>query len=657
MTVPLKNWEDLPTKNTPIDRESLRDLEERLGAYTDKTSLTVLKPSGGDDSAALQALISADCDILLGPGTFLWNTEVVKLPRSATGIRIRGSGVGVTTIKLSATVPRAFDFNKIANQDTFQNIELSDFTVDANNIEGFHHVVIGTYVNKVFATDLNFDRLSFRRIRTINVYDNAANITNAFRANLFISTEWDAGTQTLTNILCEDLDFMGGGDIGVEVAARGAVAANVKVSYDNISFIRCRCARKNVPTTTFSSAGFQIGAHASGGSCKIIDCFSQNSADVSIEIDNVGRADIRNFHSVDAYNGFTTWNFRKPTSAQGGHVTIRGLMTEVNSLAEVPPGYGVDLGEFTAAPLASLSITDWKHRDNTAAGRHVAFRCLERDIERLTLERVQVLAPAVANTAKGNLEVQPIQLSLAPGGAGCHVTLRDIGFKYAGTCERNSFVEFWPIAINTGTFKSLLIDGVTFDIALTEMENETLRGIVIGLEATTLTSGSIRNLRYTTYSKDAAPRCVTVYGTATLTITDRLTIENCDFSAMAAGGDEIHFEGTSNAAKVFSRGNVYKNLKAPTELTLAGSGTGTLLKTVYPVTIQLVPGTGTEVTKVEYSTDGGAHYTEILPTQVKGKVPAAPTLLTAGPLPTNTYIQAVYAGGTQPTIKLVPVDP
>lgn len=133
-----------------------------------------LAPSGGDDSATIQAtspISTGNGTLVLGPGTFLLNTATILLPRNATGLKIQGSGIGVTTIKLSATAPRAFDFNRIADLDSFQNIEISDLTVDCNNVNTgkSEHVVLGNLIGGAWTQRLNFSKIKVRRVNTINV--------------------------------------------------------------------------------------------------------------------------------------------------------------------------------------------------------------------------------------------------------------------------------------------------------------------------------------------------------------------------------------------------------------------------------------------------------------------------------------------------------
>ena len=151
------------------------------------------------------------------PGTFLWNSAVPALPRDATGISIRGSGCGVTTIRLSSGAPRCFDFARIADHDVFQNIELSDFTVDANNTTGQHHVLWGNYRDDASSVmRMNFRRLRAYRIDMINVLNDPTTTTHRL---CVVFTGWQAAAGEATqnyivDVLHEDIT-MSGGNAGI----------------------------------------------------------------------------------------------------------------------------------------------------------------------------------------------------------------------------------------------------------------------------------------------------------------------------------------------------------------------------------------------------------------------------------------------------------
>lgn len=260
-----------------------------------------LLPSGGDDSAAVASALTSFAPyvsphVMLGPGVFQWNTQVPAFLRSQAA-RVQGAGVGKTTIQLSATAPRAFDFSKVADYDSFNGIEMSDFTVDCNSVGGRHHVVIGTYVGGATTTRISVNRFSAKRIRTINVPSDST-LTN-HRLNLWIVPSVGAADTlcTLYDHAYEDLDFLQGGNMGLVV---GATTTNANCQYQRISVKRYKHDTGLVGNTThFTSSNLQIGSNAYGTDVTVDEIYGAHSGDVGLEIDNCADANIGTMHILD----------------------------------------------------------------------------------------------------------------------------------------------------------------------------------------------------------------------------------------------------------------------------------------------------------------------------------------------------------------------
>ena len=193
----------------------------------------ILTPSGGDNAAPMQAAINqlaGNGSITMGPGTFLWKTTPPVLPANATAVTVRGSGRASTTIQLSVGSPRAFD-PPAGGSTTFQNIELTDFTVDEQWIGGQHHTILGTDQNGATGAGLNLtvQFLTFRRLRIINALTDANTATNHRRGIFF----YLSGTGSHNEILCEDCEFQGG-NAGFEFI--GSVNT---VTHQKIRHVRC----------------------------------------------------------------------------------------------------------------------------------------------------------------------------------------------------------------------------------------------------------------------------------------------------------------------------------------------------------------------------------------------------------------------------------
>src|SRR6266542_4530453 len=262
------------------------------GAIDDAVAITTILAQVGPQGATIQ----------IPRGTWTWKSTS-KLPAGITG-KFYIRGMPGAKIALSTDAPRLFDFNKTADGQTFQNIEISDLLVDANNTTGQQHVLLGTYTSSgVFVDNINLDRITLRRIRTINVSDDAGGFATSHKANVYLVPKWTSGgPYTVTNILCEDLDLTGG-DYGVMIGAFAAVAATCNYTGDNYVANRCYHARTNVPTAGFYGANFQFGAHEQLGYARLSNCIGINSPDSSGSILNALTGIIENCYFRDAVNG------------------------------------------------------------------------------------------------------------------------------------------------------------------------------------------------------------------------------------------------------------------------------------------------------------------------------------------------------------------
>lgn len=345
-----------------------------------------LLPSAGgtDDSAAMASALTifapfAFPQVVLGPGTFHWSAVVPAFARS-TAAKITGAGRGKTVIQLSATAPRAFDFNKIADGDTFQGIELADFTVDCNNVGGLHHVVIGNWQNGTLQTRFNVAGLRLERISTINVPSQTTtsiyNTATLHRLNVHIAIVDNANQATqysITDVQINDCQFGvsgGGGDEGVFLGGTvtGAVTG-LNVWVDNCHMDRCTWTSGAVPTQFFASAGFQIGSCAFGGRATISRCLAVYAGDVGYENDTMMRVDHIQCEAVDCWNhGFYVRNVQyvseqqatPPTAGQaqtqGQQHTYFQCVSRRILLTNQANGFRVDT--FNSIPLGHFTYRD-----------------------------------------------------------------------------------------------------------------------------------------------------------------------------------------------------------------------------------------------------------------------------------------------------------
>lgn len=83
------------------------------------------------------------------------------------------------------------------------------------------------------------------------------------------------------------------------------------------------------------------------------------------------------------------------------------------------------------------------------------------------------------------------------------------------------------------------------------------------------------------------------------------------------------------------------------------AATGKTLGTFWDAVVQFVQGSGTAITAIDVSTNGGTTYTNLL-TQASAALPAGFDQ-TIGPLRSDSLIKVTFTG-TQPTINLYPAN-
>jgi hypothetical protein len=163
------------------------------------------------------------------------------------------------------------------------------------------------------------------------------------------------------------------------------------------------------------------------------------------------------------------------------------------------------------------------------------------------------------------------------------VTLRDVRIRVVGTRDSGTAgtLQLNGIELAGSTF-SFLIENPYFHVDVANMSNTGTRLVEIGRESSNL-RGTIRGVRLGTISDDVNPRGVLIRGTSTLTIPNRILVEDCDFVRMPSGAAELAYVSPSNVARV-----VLKGIKWRRELGQVAEGTVTVSSS--PVTYQNLSG-------------------------------------------------------------------
>lgn len=194
-------WRDSPSTATSLDAQNLTqdavagatyaaEIGTSVVAYFETGSSPVvpvgivaskyLSPSGSDDSVIMTNALTSFAPfafpvIILGPGTFLWNSQVPAIVRNTPTLVI-GAGPDKTFVRLSSAAPRFLDCPYVADYDTYTGITIQDLTVDANNLSpaATSHLVIGNLSGGTFAKRMNVSHVRVRRVNSKNVPTNNA---------------------------------------------------------------------------------------------------------------------------------------------------------------------------------------------------------------------------------------------------------------------------------------------------------------------------------------------------------------------------------------------------------------------------------------------------------------------------------------------------
>ena len=605
--------------------------------------------------------------IILGPGTFQWNSAVPTLPRSATGITIRGSGSLSTTVTGSSSAPRFLDCPYIADYDVYQNIEISDLTYDRQNLTQLTntHILIGDLISGAWSQRVNFAYISIKRCRTINVPTaTTANGLGNHHSISFASKHLGSGeaTQTsLKHIRVEDCDFTGGGNVGVSIMGTGATPVNVL--YDDIKIIRTRHDTTNTPTAFHGDACFQVGGTGFGGTVTLDGCRGANSGDVGVELDDSLKAFVINCEMVDCWNaGFFPNNFGGQTDIAGQTFTFRGCLSQKLNLGTgSTTSNGFRLGGNGSA--------------NTQLGRVVFEDCQHENLSQsLVAGDALMMSPTNPTAGYKSIVIRGFQVSIsgfnqaittlarlaavqlaAPSGTTLFDRVSDLDVNFNITRGAGSTASLFIHALGvrgTGTCQHK-IEGVTGSLTEASAVSTSTQLVSIGLDVDAgIHRGVLKGIGPHTVSGDGSPIGIRFGPSNTYGV---LSVQDSDLSG-ASAGSEFSFATAGDSAKVRVARVRRRNgtVPAPSALTGLVTATGKALGTGYSCTVQFVQGSGSGITAIDISTDGGTTYTNLL-TQASGAMPAGADL-TVGPLTTDSLVKVTFAT-TQPTINMIPFEP
>jgi hypothetical protein len=635
---------------------------------TDGTTVTaydqagLVVASGTDGGAVLTACLPAASavgaliEFRNDGNVFPWST-VPALPKSITNrLLLRGNGA---TVQLSASAPRFVDYNRTADYDTFQNIEFDGFVIDANSIGGQHHV-FGCYVAGNNASRINFQSIKHRNIRIINLLNDSNTGTNHRRGFCYVTT--DAGGGSAQTI--KDISFEGcrveGGNTGFEVATAGSTSTNTTI--DRVTVRDCWHDTGTTATTFYGSANIQVGGYGPVGKVFIENFYGANSGDVGIEIDNAEDATMIGVQLLDSFTCcFYATNFTAVANPKAQAIRYIACQARKINLATAAQGRGWNFGGNGDNEMGSLELTDCTWLNTTANFQDgdalrtdathptTGFRQLKLHGFKVAVTAVDATINSTTRQAALLIQQPSAGGTMAIDMADCHVYLNLT--RHAGSGS-SWFTNAMKVGTGAGTYmwnvKGLVCDITQANAVATAMQVINFGG---GGGVASTHRGSWQGLQVVATSGDTA--AIGVRFDANMTF-DRLTFTGCDFAGLPSGGTEFSFATSTDKNLVQLRSNRWRTKPAPGSLASLATGTGKALGTGWDAMATFTQGSGTSITAIDYSTDGGTTYTNFL-TQASGALPAGFDQ-SLGALTTDALIKVTFTG-TQPTITLVPVNP
>ena len=532
------------------------------------------------NSAALQAALAAA--MASAPATlrftagkvYALDTAPLTINRNLAGLNIDLGGgefgVGGATIQLSSGAPRAFDFNKIADYDTFQNVSIRGGIVDRNNLTGTqNHVVIGIWHAGVWQTNLNLSNVHVSDMRIVNAPITDGLLTIGVGIDGSNTSAWGSGTQT--SILgCTATRIYSDGCMQlISVAGAHPQGANTTANvWDDLCEVDG--IRHMLPTTpTTPQAGGHVNAATKGQGGKIIinDVIGQNATDCAIECDGHTAWWVTNFDITDAYDfAIYSVNYNAPEDVELQQGFIQGVVRYVNVLH----GQGIKIGDVNNNPWGRPSSVhlDVTYQRNTPGASTSASNGLGEALDVYGARRVTGIIRSTIEfgSYSSSTAISPSAVYLhAPDTTVNSAVKLDIRSRALATIASTGLINWRTLVFRDGLFIDFDID-VYSDLALTSGGNAAVTHADLGsvsgsagawtacgrLSVKIPTAGGSGNTPVGISFESASFNAMPQTG-------QEIVVHDCDFGGLASASTNVNFAGaTTLASKVRFVNNNWK---------------------------------------------------------------------------------------------------
>jgi len=554
--------------------------------------------------------------------------------------------------------------------------------IDANNVGGRHHVVLGTLIAGTFQTRVNVKNVVLRNIKAINIPTDptGVNTRNGVYVVIYQPGLSEATQNSIQNFKCYNVRLEGG-EQGFTLAGSSSVpGAGANIWVDDFVFEDCWHSTGSVPTAGYSAANYFIGSQASVGRGKIVRCYGYGSGDEGIEIDGCIRVDVvdtvieeafSNCFFVTIYN-YPTFGSVVPSAANG----IQGLVTFTRCTAVYRNYAGTCWQIFGSAAPYSLGPGDvliedcnvvWNNpTQGTVATVGTGGWAIKRTdgaapatftSSRLTVRNFKV---AQTNISYGGAGLTSIAIDIHPNAASTHhFDLKGFHWSCQGAVTAGPGFNCFGIRCYQGN-QHVIIEDVYPDINVTGLSAGSVKAVTLGQfsSATASLAGRVNGVRFRQVVGDTAPVGVLIEAQdSTITVSEPFVISGVDVHAIGVAG-AVAFQTNLITARNTCRLRDIAYATYPKPSAAMGvsnfatstftTATGNRYLGGHQALIQFLQGSGAGITAIDMSKDGTTYENYL--TQAAGAMPSGTDLFI--PVDNGDYIKVTFAT-TQPTTRVV----